>query len=82
MSAKCGELSDVTRSILTFLAAGSLTFAVGAGVSSAQTPSRAATAGTQGVHAQSTAAKPLPPGAATDAQAKPYFQFLSTYCEK
>ncbi|MGH8258804.1 MAG: DUF1592 domain-containing protein, partial [Steroidobacteraceae bacterium] len=52
----------MTRSILVFLAAASITCSAVA-------------------IAQSGPKAPLP-GAATDAQAKPYFQFLSDYCEK
>jgi len=73
MSARCGELFDVTRSIVVFAAAASLTIAAGAGVSFAQSEPGAGAAG---------ATKALPPGAASEAQAKPYFQFLSHYCEK
>jgi len=73
MSAKCGELSDVKRSILAFAATAALTVVAGAGVSRAQTDDSVPGAG---------ASKALPAGAATDTQAKPYFQFLSNYCEK
>ncbi|MGH8216975.1 MAG: DUF1592 domain-containing protein [Steroidobacteraceae bacterium] len=64
----------MTRSIVSFAAAASLTIAAGAGVSFAQTQADAAGA--------KSPSKALPVGAATDAQAKPYFKFLSTYCEK
>src|SRR6185437_10557626 len=73
MSARCGELFDVTRSIVVFAAAASLTIAAGAGVSFAQSEPGAGAAG---------ATTELPPGAASEAQAMPYFPFLSHYCEK
>src|SRR6185437_1004650 len=56
MSARCGELFDVTRSIVVFAAAASLTIAAGAGVSFAQSEPGAGAAG---------ATKALPPGAAS-----------------
>ena len=80
MFAKCVELCDVTRSIFVFAAAASLTIAAGAGITFAQTQPPAGASNAQPSQAAPT--KALPPGAATDAQAKPYFKFLTTYCGK
>lgn len=60
----------MTRSLAAFAVAASLTIAAGAGISFAQPPAAA------------SAAKALAPGAATDSQAKRYFQFLNDYCAK